>query len=55
MVTPFAPKSEEIWTDWIILQPIHFKSDRLLVCMRAGTLEMYSVLCTREANLRPNA
>jgi hypothetical protein len=24
------PKSEEIWTDWVILQPIPFKSDRLL-------------------------
>ena len=30
MVVPFAPKSEEIWTDWVILQPIPFKSDRLL-------------------------
>jgi hypothetical protein len=30
MVVPFAPKNEEICTAQLILQPIPFKSDRLL-------------------------
>jgi hypothetical protein len=46
MAVPFAPKSEEIWTDWVILQPIPFKSDRLL-----GSKTQTSISCVRHAGL----
>jgi hypothetical protein len=53
MVVPFAPKTGEICTVQIVLQPIPFKSDRLLACSIVISFEDIAIIFnaqSRQAN-----